>query len=166
MGLKKSLIALSLVLAPLYAVADEGDEIRGGDWRTRASTTDKVENLVKTIPGAADIMIVVGERYQNLYWAAKQGKWEFAEYQAEELKDLIEKLQITRPKRAKTAQEFLDAVFPDIIQASGSGDWKRFSSSFERMRERCMQCHVKNDHGFIVLEIPKTASSPVLNMKQ
>ena len=166
MGLKKSLIALSLVLAPLYAVADEGDEIRGGDWRKKATTAGKVENLVKVVPGAADIMIVVGERYKNLYWAAKQGKWAFAEYQAEELKDLIEKLQITRPKRAATAQEFLDAVFPDIIQASGSGDWKRFSSSFDRMRKRCLQCHAKNDHAFIVLETPKTAGSPVLNMRE
>ena len=166
MDLKTIFIALSLASVPLHALADEGDEIRGDDWRTRAKTTDKVENLVKTIPGAADIMIVVGERYKNLYWAAKQGKWEFAEYQAEELKDLIEKLQITRPKRAETAQEFLDAVFPDIIKASGSGDWKRFSSSFKRMRERCMQCHAQNDHGFIVLETPKTAGSPVLNMRQ
>ena len=166
MGMKKILIAVLLALAPFFALADKGDEIQGGDWRKRATTAGKVENLVKVIPGAADIMIVVGERYKNLYWAARQGKWEFAEYQAEELKDLIEKLQITRPKRAGTSQEFLDAVFPDIIEASASGDWKRFGASFDNMRKRCMECHVKNDHGFVVLEEPKKASSPVLNMQE
>ena len=164
MDLKTIFIALSLASVPLHALADEGDEIRGDDWRTRAKTADKVENLVKTIPGAADIMIVVGERYKNLYWAAKQGKWEFAEYQTEELEELIEKLQITRPKRAETAGEFLRAVFPGIRQAAASRKWSRFEPAFEHLRQQCMACHAKNDHGFITLAIPKRASSPVLNM--
>lgn len=134
------------------------------DWRKQGSADQKINKLVKVIPGASEIMLQVGERYKNMYWAAKQGKWEFAGYQAEELESLIKKLQITRPKRANTAGEFLSSVYPDIEKATTGRSWKTFESAFDSMRKQCMICHVKNDHAFIKLEKPKTASSPVLNM--
>ena len=137
---------------------------QAADWRESATQQDKVGKLVRVMPGASEIMLQVGERYKNLYWAAKQGKWEFAEYQTEELEELIEKLQITRPKRAETAGEFLRAVFPGIRQAAASRKWSRFEPAFEHLRRQCVACHARNDHGFITLPIPKRASSPVLNM--
>jgi hypothetical protein len=127
--------------------------------------TTTLEQLAKVMPGASVIMLQMGERYKNLYWAAKQGKWEFAEYQTEEMEDLLQTLKITRPARAKTADEFLHAVFPMISKAAASRDWQRFEHAFESMRHQCMACHEKNDHAFVTLPIPKSANSPVLGME-
>ena len=134
------------------------------DWRKNATTEEKVQQMIKVIPSASNIMIQMGERYKNLYWAAKMGKWEFANYQVEEMQELINTLQITRPKRAKTASEFLQAVFPAIPKSLESKQWTEFEAGFELLRQQCMQCHIKNDHAFITLPIPKSANSPVLNM--
>jgi len=120
--------------------------------------------MTKVIPSVSNIMIQMGERYKNLYWAAKMGKWEFANYQVEEMQELIKTLQITRPKRADTASEFLQAVIPAMPKAIESKQWTEFETGFELLRQQCMTCHAKNDHAFITLPIPKSANSPVLNM--
>jgi hypothetical protein len=135
------------------------------DWRKSAAVPQKVERLVESLPNAANIMIEVGERYQNLYWAAKQGKWEFAVYQTEEIKEQLEKLQIVSPKRAASAREFLRAVYPVLPEATKARDWKKFEAVFEKLRHECMVCHAKNEMGFVQLPVPRRATSPVLNMK-
>ena len=134
------------------------------DWRKTGSDETKMKNLIKVIPSTSDIMFQIGERYKNLYWAAKQSKWEFAEYQLEEIESEIKKLKITRPKRAKTANTFLESAVDDVEKAIEKKDWNRFQAKFEHMRKQCMQCHVHNDHAFIVpVKIPAKGSSPVLD---
>ena len=159
----------TMKILPLTAAALAGGLIatalagKGGDWRKTASLEEKVDKLVEVMPGAAVIMHEVGDRYRNLYWAGKQGQWEFAEYQAEEIKDLIEMLQITRPARAATAQTFLDRSYPHIEAAARSRDWQRFQSAFADLRRACMDCHVQNDYAFIRLPAePRAPTSIVL----
>jgi hypothetical protein len=135
------------------------------DWRKTAPVEKKVANLVEVMPGAANLMIEMGFRYQNLYWAAKQGKWEFAHYQAEEIESLLKTLMITRPKRAKTADVFLKTGFAALEPALKARDAARFEAAFEKMRQACMTCHQQNEHAFVTLPLPKRAYSPVLNME-
>lgn len=156
-------ILLVLVTMGIPGVATAAESV--SDWRKSADTQQKLERLIEALPNAANIMIEVGARYQNLYWAAKQGKWEFADYQAEELKELIEKLQIVSPKRADTARGFLSVVFPVLPEAVKTRDWKKFEVAFEQMRHECMICHGKNEMGFVQLPVPRRATSPVLNME-
>lgn len=135
------------------------------DWRSGGSSEDKIEQILKTLPSTAQVMIEVGERYQNLYWAARLGQWEFAEYQAEELVSLIELLQISSPKRAATAQVFLDHAMGEFDAAFEKKDWATFQHAFRTLRAQCIVCHEHNDHGFIVPpEQPVTAPSVILNL--
>lgn len=135
------------------------------DWRRSVSTVKKVDKLVAVMPATGNIMIEMGERYKNLYWAAKLGQWEFANYQAEEMEELIDKLKITRPELTKTANEFLKNSYPHVSQVVQLRDWDKFSAMFDNLRNECMACHSKNEHGFIALPVPHRASSPVLNME-
>ena len=135
------------------------------DWRQSGSDREKLQNLVNAVPGTSHWMIEMGERYRNLYWAARQSKWAFAHYQLEEMEKLARQVQLTRPKRAPTAQQFLEEAIPRMEQAVASHDWATFEAGFQALRAACMHCHVQNDHGFILLpEQPATASSPVLNL--
>ena len=155
-----SQITLSILLAltPLACV-------HAADWRESSTDKNKINSLLTVMPGASVIMLQMGERYKNLYWAAKQEKWAFAEYQTEEMEELIRMLKITRPARAKTANEFQQAVFPSLPDAIANWDWKTFVPAFNQLRTQCMSCHAKNDHAFITLPIPRSANSPVLNMQ-
>jgi len=135
------------------------------DRDTSSTDKDKIEKLLKVMPSASVIMLQMGERYKNLYWAAKQSKWEFAEYQLEEMEQLIETLMITRPNRAKTAMEFKNIVFPSVLNAAKTKDFDTFYAGFDKLRHACISCHAKNDHDFITLPIPRSANSPVLGME-
>ena len=104
-------IGLYILMLPLSA------EDTTSDWRKTGSHEDKLNNVVKVIPSTADIMFQMGERYRNLYWAGKQGKWEFAQYQTEEMQSLIKKLIVTRPQRAATARTFLNDAFTGFEEA-------------------------------------------------
>lgn len=114
--------------------------------------------------GASELMLQMGERYKNLYWAAKLGQWDFARYQAEEMQELIEKLIRAEPEREKSARVFLEKVYPALPDAIRTRDWEQFASAFDRMRVECEACHRKNAHAYIKLPIPKSATSPVLNL--
>ncbi len=134
------------------------------DWRKTGSNEEKINNIVKVIPSTADIMFQMGERYRNLYWAGKQGKWEFAEYQTEEMQSLIKNLIITRPKRATTARVFLLEAFKGFESAIAQKDWPKFQDAFEGMRKSCMTCHRQNEHAFIELnKKPAKGNSPALD---
>lgn len=161
-------LSLTLFAALLFASLSQAslasDDPVMNDWRSKATLEEKVEKVVKVIPSASDVMFQMGDRYKNLYWAAKQGKWAFAEYQVEEMQSLIKKLMITRPKRARTAGEFLEAGFSRFSGAFAQQDWPQFQKAFAHMRDECMICHAKNDHSFIALKkTPPKGSSPVLD---
>jgi len=136
----------------------------GDDWRKSASDDEKLEKIIKVIPSTSDIMFQMGNRYKNLYWAAKQGKWEFAEYQIEEMESLIKKLIITRPKRKETASNFLSYAFNGYEEAIEHKDWNDFQKSFNKMRQACEHCHQQNNHAFIKLQkSPSKGNSPALD---
>ncbi len=157
------LLAISLSLAAGNALASSAAPV-ADDWRKGASDDEKLAHLTEVMRGASNLMIEMGERYKNLYWAAKQGKWAFAEYQREEMQDLVETLTITRPGRAATAQVFLDEGFRALDEALPSKDWGRFNAAFEAMRGQCMTCHQANDHAFIELPaVPPMGTSPILD---
>lgn len=138
----------------------------GEDWREVGGAEEQLANLVQLVPGAAHWMIEMGERYQNLYWAARQEKWEFAAYQAEEIEKLIKTLMLARPARADSARIFLDNVFPATHEAIAARQWETFEPAFRRLNAECMACHVREDHAFVQIPPePVTASSPVLNLK-
>lgn len=158
---KVLLLGLMVSLAWGVVLADD----TAGDWRTQGSDAQKLENLVRAVPSTSRLMLQMGERYQNLYWAAKLDKWAFADYQIEEIEELVKLLQITRPKRAETAQVFLDNAIAPLEKALRTRNWDAFYKGFAGLRAQCMSCHVKNKHAFIILpEHPKCASSPVLNL--
>ncbi len=137
------------------------------DWRKDADADEQLRQLVGLVPGTAHWMFEVGERYKNLYWAARQERWDFAQYQVEEIDKLIQVVQRARPNRAATAQEFLDSGIPEIQKGVEGRSWQSFEPAFAKLHDTCMACHVKNDHAFIVLPLaPASAGSPVLNLPQ
>jgi hypothetical protein len=57
-----------------------------------------LEWLKAVQPETGHVMIEVGDRYQNRYFAARQGNWTFAAYQVEEIEEAMERLAILKPE--------------------------------------------------------------------
>ena len=130
------------------------------------SDAEKLHDLTTLVPGAAHWMAEMGERYQNIYWAAKQEKWEFTMYQAEEIEKLIKTLMLARPARTGSAKIFHEKVLPALNEAIEKQTWEAFEPAFKALHSECMACHAREEHAFVTIPLePVTASSPVLNMK-
>lgn len=160
--LRITVVSLALIFGigtGLYA------EEKVNDWRKTGTLEEKVQNLIDVLDPTGPRMQEIGERYRTLYFAAKMGKWEFAKYQAEEIEEAIGRVGIARAKRKAGAEEFLKATFPMMMEAIGSKDFGTFEKAFMTMKGNCMKCHEDNQVGFVVLEMPKGAISPVLGIK-
>lgn len=163
-GVTKAMKKLSGVLIGFLLLSAAG--LHAADWRKEGTAEEQLGHLVDLVPGAAHWMIEMGERYKNLYWAARQEKWEFAAYQAEEIEKLVEILILARPGRAESARIFLGNTFPALHDAVASHQWENFETAFRKLNAECMACHTREDHGFVQIPPePATASSPVLNLK-
>ncbi len=153
-----------LLRALLLTAVAAGLPAHGADWRDSGSDAAKLSKLVELVPNTAIWMQQMGHRYGDLYYAAKQGKWDFAAYQAEEIEKLIAYVATARPKRAASALAFRDAIFPSLHQVIEQRDWSTFEPAFALLSSECMSCHVDNDHAFVVLPMPpRRHHSPVLD---
>ena len=133
------------------------------DWRKTGSDQEKLMHLVKSVSGTSVHMLQVGERYRNLYWAGKLKKWQFANYQIEEIQELLKIVGITRPKRKTSADKFLDKAFSLFPKALNDKNQQLFFKAFQNMRNECLHCHAINKHSFITLPaVPKKSNSLVL----
>lgn len=70
-------------------------------------------------------MIAVGDRYQNLYFAARQGNWAFAAYQVEETEEAMEHLAVLEPKHKTGLENFVKPGLKDVEEAVKARDMPR-----------------------------------------
>ena len=164
--MKKQYLYLALLIfAPSFVYASGAHETGyTSEWQSSETTEESLQRLWRSQASAGELMLKMGSRYQNLYWAAKLGKWEFAKYQTEEMHEAFETIPSMEPELQPSLEAFLSTAYPEIEEAAESRDWLRFEASFEKMRNACMACHKANGHGYIQLPIPKRSNSPVLNM--
>ncbi len=128
------------------------------DWRKTGTPEEQLEALVKITPGTHHWMTEIAYRYQSLYWAAKQGKWDFADYQISSLEKATKRVGIARTKRSVTMNEFRKNVFGDLKAAAKKRDFEHFYPAFAKTGAACMSCHVQE--GFPYITVPAIPPKP------
>jgi hypothetical protein len=62
-------------------------------------------------------MVETGYRYTELYWAAQDDNWGYADYQIKKIRTAVENGLERRPKRAASAETFLKVMLPAVEEA-------------------------------------------------
>jgi hypothetical protein len=131
-----------------------------GDW-LKAAPEERVRQLEKHLRGTDVAMWEIGYRFTELFYAGEDGNWDYAKYQAEKI-DLALRLALERrPKRAPSAQPFLNNDLPAVQKAIASRDSPAFRDSIERLRAGCVRCHTDEKLPFFTVELPERRVSPV-----
>lgn len=151
-----------LVFAGLFA-CNTGDKSQpsGAEGWLKGDDNQKFETVAKQLRGFDMAMVETGYRYQELYWAGKDENWEYAAYQSEKIKVAIENGLERRPKRAASAQHFLNIALPEIGKAISSRDTIQFKQAFTVLTANCLSCHAMEKVPFITVKIPVERQSPV-----
>jgi hypothetical protein len=123
-----------------------------------------VEELAIIQPGLARIMPEVGQRTWKLYYAAKEGHWELANFQWKEIKELMELGGFTRPKHEEALNQFLREDWPPIGKAIEKKDFTAFEAAFQHAVEQANAYHELKDKPYIRWQLPNQPP-PDLEMK-
>jgi len=154
-------IGCSAMVFLIACCNEEGNKPSGADGWLKGDENEKFETIANQLRGFDMAMVETGYRYQELYWAGKDENWEYALYQSEKIKVAIESGLERRPKRAGSAQNFLDVALPDIQKAISSKDTLLFSRSFVALTSSCIACHAQENVPYMWVKTPEVRQSPI-----
>lgn len=123
-----------------------------GVWSGHREMT--VDDIATIQPGLARIMPEVGIRTWKLYYAAKEGHWELANFQWKEIKELMELGAFTRPKHEDALNQFMAEDWPPIGQAIKDKDFEAFEKAFHHSIEQANAYHELKEKPYIRWQLP------------
>jgi len=135
-----------------------------GDW-LKAAPEEQVRQLEKHLRGTDVAMWETGYRFTELFYAGQDGNWDYAKYQAEKTELALRLALERRPKRAQSAQPFLNQDLPFVQQAIENRDPAAFRDAMDRLRAACVRCHTDEKLPYFTVELPQRRVSPVRTVR-
>lgn len=116
-------------------------------------------------PGLVEFMMTVQSHHLKLWLAGNARNWELADYQADELKELLEDIVRRIPKyRDVPVGQMIEATtipaIGEVEAAIKARDPKAFTVAFDKVTAACNACHEAANRGFIVIQRPATSAFP------
>lgn len=121
-----------------------------------ADTQAQLDALKAAIPKFAIPMREVGDRFQNMYFAAKGGNWGLAAYMSKYMNGAMNPAKLTKPEEYEIWKKFYQARFSDVEGAIQSKNLPAFETAYTKVIDDCNACHKKMDYGFIKVVKMKT----------
>jgi hypothetical protein len=116
-------------------------------------------------PGLVEFMMLVQSHHAKLWLAGSARNWDLADYQVDELKELLEDIAKRIPvykdvSVGKMIEATAMAPIGDVEAAIKARDGKAFASAFDKLTAACNSCHEAANRGFITVQRPTTSSFP------
>jgi hypothetical protein len=116
-------------------------------------------------PGLVEFMMTVQTHHAKLWFAGNARNWDLADYQSDELKELIEEIakRVPKYKDLPVGQMIETATMPPLADIEGaikSRDAGKFAAAFDKLTAACNACHEAANRGFIVIQRPATSAFP------
>ena len=104
----------------------------------------------------------VGDRFQNIYFAAKDGNWALAAYMSKYMNGSMNPASVTKPTEYKVWKGFYDTTFAPVNKAIMAKDWNGFEAAYTTVINDCNSCHQGMGYGFIkVVKMTTPADSGI-----
>jgi hypothetical protein len=129
---------------------------------SKFNTADRELTLWNIQPGLGTVMIEYGNRLARLWFAANAGNWDMAKYQLDEMTEIQEVGEVTRPNRAPMLKAFEDSYLAPLDEAIGAQDQAAFTGAFNAAITGCNACHKGStgtqwdSYQFVEIQVPQT----------
>jgi cytochrome c553 len=126
------------------------------------NTVDRDLALWNIQPGLGTVMIEYGNRISRLWFAANSANWDMAKYQLDEMIEIQEVGETTRPNRAPMLKAFEENFFAALNKAIDAKDKAAFTKAFDDTITGCNACHAASTgdnwaaYQFVHIQVPKT----------
>ncbi len=125
-------------------------------YAAEADLQKQIDDIKGVIPKFAIPMREVGDRFQNMYFAAKEGNWGLAAYMSKYMNGAMTPASLTKPDEYKEWKSFYDNTFAPVNKAIQAQDWKAFEKEYTSVISVCNACHAGMGYGFIEVIKMKT----------
>ena len=122
---------------------------------TKHSKTLTLGQIAEMMPGMGTVMLEYSHRFYVAYYAAKAGNWELAEYELDEMLEIQEVGETTRPEYAKALKAFEDTYLTQVTEQAKSKNWDGFKTTYQKAVIGCNACHTATGHGYIRYRLPE-----------
>ena len=125
-------------------------------YAAEADLQKQIDDIKGVIPKFAIPMREVGDRFQNMYFAAKEGNWGLAAYMSKYMNGAMAPASLTKPTEYVVWQNFYEKAFAPVNKAIQAQDWKAFEKEYTAAINECNGCHGSMGYGFIKVIKMKT----------
>jgi cytochrome c553 len=126
------------------------------------NTLDTSLALWNIQPGLGTVMMEYGRRLAQVNYAFNAGNWDMAKYQLDEMLEIQEVGETTRPKRAPMLKAFEDGYLKPLDAAIMAADKAKAASALNGAITGCNACHTAatsanwSSFGFVQIQLPAT----------
>jgi hypothetical protein len=113
-------------------------------------------------PGLGEFMSSIQMHHAKLWFAGKNGNWELANFEMEEIRESIDDIQKYNTERPEISS--IPMILPPLDSlkiAIAAKNIASFKSSFILLTNTCNHCHRATKHAFNIIKIPD--GPPVTN---
>ena len=114
-----------------------------------AETQAQLDAIKAAIPKFAIPMREVGDRFQNMYFAAKGVNWALAAYMSKYMNGAMNPAKLTKPEEYAVWKKFNDEKFAGVNKTIMAKDLAAFEVAYTDVIDGCNSCHKKMEYGFI-----------------
>lgn len=109
----------------------------------------QLDALKAALPKFAIPMREVGDRFQNMYFAAKGGNWALAAYMSKYMNGAMNPAMLTKPAEYPVWKSFYESTFAPVNKAIQGKDFEAFEAAYTEVTNGCNGCHQAMGYKFI-----------------
>jgi len=126
----------------------------------------QIDDIRGVLPKFAIPMREVGDRFQNMYYAAQGGNWALAAYMSKYMNGAMNPAKVTKPAEYKTWASFYSGTWQSVESAIKAKDFKAFDKVYKEVIGACNGCHQEMGYGFIEVIHLKAPVDQGMNYKR
>jgi len=124
-----------------------------------------LNDVIGVLPKLAIPMREVGDRFQNMYFAAKGGNWGLAFYMSKYMNNALNPAKLTKPDEYPLWNSFYTEKFAPVNKAIMAKDMAAFEKEYTAAIKECNACHTAMGYDFIKVVKQKTPSDVGIDYK-
>jgi hypothetical protein len=136
----------------IQVLAVTGLIVAGSSFCANAAGEDmqqQIDAIKGVMPKFAIPMREVGDRFQNIAFAAEGGNWALAAYMGKYMNGAMNPAKVTKPKEYQDWKAFYEGSFAPVTKAIADQNLDGFKKEFNAVIASCNECHVGMGYGFI-----------------
>jgi len=125
----------------------------------------ELNDVIGVLPKFAIPMREVGDRFQNMYFAAKGGNWGLAFYMSKYMNNALNPAKLTKPDEYPLWNSFYTEKFAPVNKAIMAKDVAAFEKEYTAVIKECNACHTAMGYAFIKVVKQKAPSDQGIDYK-